>query len=316
MSTEPSNPRQWGGYPKIWYLLLPLVAYPLLLVAVQDPLHVFSDFRRYARPATFAFQYEEQLLAIAFAIIFMAGFSLLFVGRERWRFVTLGTIATAFFYPAVLYVATEYYVYIGRLSRGEFSPVNRGYLMFLAAGCGVIAGVLALPNVRAELRGPRPAPSFGHAVLFFALGFSVLAIAYVYPLILIVLGAFPDISQLQWARLYEPVDRAFFSALTQSLGLACAVLFAGLLSIPLLRRNRLEFSLLAAAMTFALYDIAVYVLTKTSLHPAAKTCSAADLSLCLLYAEHGWIFVSSFALSVFVLQLIPRYSNRTDSSSS
>ena len=84
MSSEPSIPRQRGAYTKIWYLLLPLVGYPLLLVAVHDPLHVFSDFRRYIRPAVFAFPYEEQLLAIVFAIIFMAGFALLFL-HERWR---------------------------------------------------------------------------------------------------------------------------------------------------------------------------------------------------------------------------------------
>src|SRR5437588_11287762 len=98
MSTETSAPRQRGVYPRLWYLLLPLVAYPLLLVAVRDPQHALSDLRRYLRPAIFAFQYEEQLLAIAFAIVFMAGFALLFVSAARLKFVVFGTLATAIFY--------------------------------------------------------------------------------------------------------------------------------------------------------------------------------------------------------------------------
>jgi hypothetical protein len=309
MSSKPSIPRQRGAYTKIWYLLLPLIGYPLLLVAAHDPLHVFSDFRRYIRPAAFAFPYEEQLLAIVFAIIFMAGFALLFLVRQQLRFVIFGTIATAVFYPAVQYIVIEYDTYTGRLAAGGFSPGNSGFLMFLATGFATIATTLALPGVRLDLRVPRPAPSFGAGVLFFAVGYGVLAIAYVYPLVRIFVEISPNISRARWAQLYEPVAKPFFSTPTQSLSFMCALLFAGLLSVALIRRNRLEFSLVAAAVTCALNSVAVYVLTKTPLHPAAKTCNAADSSLCLLYLEYGWIFVSSFVLSVFILQLIPRYSN-------
>jgi hypothetical protein len=260
MSSEPSIPHQRGAYTKIWYLLLPLVGYPLLLVAVHDPLHVFSDFRRYIRPAVFAFPYEEQLLAIVFAIIFMAGFALLFLVRQQFRFVILGTIATAVFYPAVQYIVTEYDPYTGRLAAGGLSPGNSGFLMFLAAGCATIATTLALPSVRLDLRRPRPAPSFGAAVLFFAVGYGVLAIAYVYPLVQIFVEISPDMSRARWGQLYEPVARPFFSTFTQSLSLMCALLFAALLSVALLRRNRLEFSLAAAAVTCALNDVVVYLL--------------------------------------------------------
>jgi hypothetical protein len=313
MSTEPSISRQRGGYSQLWYLaLMPLVAYPVLLVAVQNPLQTFSDFRQYVRPAVFAFQYEEQLLAIVFAIIFMTGFALLFLVRQRLRFVILSTIVTAVLYPAVHYIVAEYD--IGRLAAGGFSPGNRGFLMFLAAGCATIAVAAALPSVRLDLRGPRPAPSFGTAVLFFIVGYGVLAIAYVYPLIQIFFENFPTMSRPRWAQLYEPVARPFFSTFTQSFSLVCALFFAGLLSVALLRRNRLELSLLTAFVACALNNIAVYVLTKMSLHPAARTCSAADSSLCLLYLEYGWIFLLSFVLSVFILQLIPRYSNGTGSS--
>src|SRR4051794_35827969 len=45
MSSEPSMPHQRGVHPKIWYLLATLVAYPLLMVAVQDPQHALSGIR-------------------------------------------------------------------------------------------------------------------------------------------------------------------------------------------------------------------------------------------------------------------------------
>jgi hypothetical protein len=148
MSSEPSMPHQRGVHPKIWYLLATLVAYPLLMVAVQDPQHALSGIRPYLRPAVFAFPYEEQLLALAFAIVFMAGFALFFVSAQRSRFVLLGTIATALFYPAVIYIATQYYTHTGRASPSDFSPAGRGYLMFLAAACALIALMRTFPAWR------------------------------------------------------------------------------------------------------------------------------------------------------------------------
>lgn len=298
MSTEPSIPRQRGGYPKLWYLTLPLVAYPLLLVAVRDPLHVFSDLRQYVRPAVFAFQYEEQLLAITFAIVFMASFTLLFVNVDRLRFVVFGTIATAVFYPAVIYVATQYYVYLGRTSPGAFSPLGRGYLMFLAACCAIIAVVRTSPVLRADFLGGRPAPSLRQVVAFFAMGYGLLATAYVYPLLVVFLKMFPDISQVRIARLAEVMDISPLSIVAQLFALIGAAVFTAIYSIAVVNRRRLLFLAAVIPLTASLYNLIVYAYIAFM----PRRCGLPEISSCVTYSEIGWLFCLSFILSIVIFQ--------------
>lgn len=303
MSTEPSIARQRGFYPKLWYLLLPLVAYPLLLVAVRDPLHAFSDFRQYARPAVFALRYEEQLLAVAFSTAFIASYALLLVRSARLRFVTLGTIAAAVFYPIITYIATQYYVYLGRPFAGAFSPAGRGYLMFLAAGCAIIAVVRTSPVLRAEFLGGRPAPSFGQAITFFAIGFGLIAMAYLCPLLLISLEVFPTVSHIRVARLVELMDTSPFSALAQLSVLIGAAVFSGIFSILVINVSRLVFWISVVLVSSLFYNLLTYSYGQF----APKLCKSVEISLCMSYLENGFLFALSLVFSLLIFQSAVRY---------
>lgn len=304
MSIEPSAPRRSGIYPKIWYLLLTLVAYPLLLVAIRDPLHALSDLRRYLRPAVFAFQYEEQLLAIAFAIVFMGGFAVLFVSTERLRFVILGTIAAALFYPAVLYIATQYYIYSGQQFSDNFSPAGHGYLMLLASCCALITLMRTSPALRVDvLGGPPRSMSMKDTVLFFVMGYSLLLIAYLYPLFVILLEVFPDVSQVGYSRLAELLDVSPFSGFAQLAVLIGAAIVSGIFSILIINVARSVFWITVVPATAIFYNLLVYSYDLF----IPKLCRSPEVSLCISYLEMGFLFALSVFLSLLLFKQAVRY---------
>jgi hypothetical protein len=209
MSVEPSIQRRRRPYYVIWYLAIPVVAYPPFLVAAQYP-HALLDWRRYVRPSVLPVPFEA-LLATTFALAFIAGFALLFLGTNKLRFVTLGTVLAAGFYPICGYIYSQY-SYVGRPSPVQFSPVDMGFVMFLAVCCAVNVLLYTMRGVRSELSGGAPLPSFGRAVFFFAFLYGVFGIAYIYPLALIFADVFPDLSQVRFGRIFGPDAHAVFFA--------------------------------------------------------------------------------------------------------
>ena len=293
-------------YP-IWYLVIPVVAYPPLLVAAQNPPQALLDWRRYVRPAVFPFPFEEQLLAITFAFVFIAGFALLFLSTNRLRLVMLGTALAAGFYPICGYICSHY-IYISRPSPVQLSPVDMGFVMFLAAGCAINVLLHTMPAVQKEFSGGVPRPSFGRIVLFFAFGYSVLAIGYIYPLALIFVDVFPDISQMRFGRIFEPTHTPFFSPLPQLKALTCTALLAALYSPVIVANIRLRFCVYMTFITYPIYNLLTYVYVVLVVGDRSAVCVATDLSSCLFYGEHGWIFLASFLLSALIARHTLKYS--------
>ena len=133
MTNRTATPRRL--YFAVWYMVLPLILYPMVLAAVQDSTVSIFEPRQYLHPPRLShFSFEEYVLAGVFAVAFFAGFATLFVKVRRAAFVALGTVLTLIFYPLATYLCKRYLNLVPS-SWPTLHLVGPGYAMSIAAGC-------------------------------------------------------------------------------------------------------------------------------------------------------------------------------------
>ena len=256
------------------------------------------------------FRFEEQVLAAAFGLAFMAVFALIFIKTDRTRFVLSGAILTALAYPIAGYACVKYYQLLSRPSAADFSPAGMGFIMFLAAG---FAMNVVLRRWRHDVFGPVPVRPRRYSFTFFLVGYSILfgilAIVFIYPVVLLMVEIFPS-SQLRLTRLFEPTQASFSSAWLQLTALASSIAVSATFVAALVKKRRVEFFLMLSVGSFVLYNIGIpsyirlqdAIASSLSRKLSATTCASADPSACLLFAEHGWIFGLAFALATVIVE--------------
>lgn len=304
MTQAMSKPPLWRVFALI-YVLLPLIAYPTVLLIAQDFPHLPTlSLRRYFEPAVLPhFRFEAAVLRWGFVFMYILGFGLLFAKEGKWQFIASATILSAVAYEVTAYFFVDYF---GVDSQGHLPPLIQGGVMLLAIALAThISESLVFYFCSRKAFGPRSAGFRGLAV--FLIGICLIVPIVLYPLVMILAETFPDFSQMRAHRVFEATQIPFFSHRAQLLLLGSVAAYFALVTLLLVRIKRVQFFVAASMLSYVLYNLGVYVqiyadVSLDAVRMRPDVCGSTDLSACLTFAEHGWIFTLSAVASALIIE--------------
>jgi len=298
------------------YIYVPLILYPTLLLVIQDGANLSKvNVGHYFSPLQLSHLKSEMLfvgLGFIFTYIVVAGIA--FVREARIIFVIFATIIAYLMYEFGIYL---YAAYFGTGYSGTLSAFDHGWIMVIAIAFGIYYSESLIFHIfgydALRLRpGRARAPDF-----ILHMGWLILLPMVGYPILMILVEAFPNVSDVRVSRIFETTQAPLFSYETQLITLASLLIYSGVFTLVFVKTKRGYFFVAVSAVAYLLYNFGmncqIFVDRSVSaFHMRSSECNSNDLSACLLFAEHGWIFTASFIFSTVIVERLFKYLGKFD----
>ena len=248
------------------------------------------------------------VFALGFIFIYIAIAGIAFVRVARVKFITFATIIADLTYEFSIYAYSAYF----SMGYPETLPAfDHGWIMVIAIALGVYYSESLIFHIFGDdafgLRSRRTqSPDF-------ILHMSWLLLPIVgYPLVMILAEAFPNVSHVRVSRIFEATQAPLFGYETQLVALASILTYSCVFTLVFVKARKAYFFAAVSALAYLLYNFGmnceIFIDRSVSeLQMRSDECKSTDLSTCLLFVEHGWIFTASVSFSTIIVERLFRY---------
>jgi hypothetical protein len=294
------------------YGILVFLSYPGLLIIAQD-FPAIPDFRfsRYLSPGELT-TYAWFIIASIFIVVCVWGLTQ-FIKDGKPQFFKATVILCIVFHfvgayivavwsetasPSLLALSTQNNIMI--VSIGASAHIGR-LVVFYAFGIYVLGRTAS---------GPDSTP-FGGLISIAFLYLLLLPIA-AYPIVLVVAATFPDVPEISMDTFFQLTRTPFFSYRLQLLALGSLMMFMGAVTLCIIRVKRIQFFAAATSLSYFMYNAVVYIQMHVdkalgAINMKGDVCGHTDISRCLLFVEHGWMFSLCALCSLLVVAQLFKY---------
>ena len=317
MTSEISKPPLWRRCLMFIYVSLPLLAYPAVLIIVQDfPDLSRFDLKQYLNLISLAyFSFEGVVLSSGFILIFLSVLTLLFAKQARLQFVILASILSMLGYSfGTILIANVYPLSFYRehfhSCRADlpicYPPLVHGYVMTFSV-------ILAIILSEHLLYGLLKHKVFGRSPV----RFGVRDVSYIFylllpivanPAFIILAEIFPNWGEFRINRFFESTRIPYFSYQSQLLTLSFLVTYMTVFTWIFVKKKKAYFFLAVSILSYALYNLGTYLdLSGFLLVIKHSSCHSDGSSDCLTSIELGVLFCLSATCSIAIVERLVVY---------